>query len=210
MQVDKLANIAAATTYYTQLQKSPDKTNLTVNAQQSAPDTGSQNTVQPSNSASFLTSAVTRRNLDTVKAIEQEHAKLNLLVKNVKMTNEELNRTAGQVSQMGANLSVIIKNNPPFPPDSEQRKELLMSYVSIRQEIIKMSVPAPPQPIYEKVKGMWSSLFGPAGQIIHNAVPNLHAASSDGEVRAAAKGLDSTGEKLASLSSGITQALIKP
>ncbi len=209
MEVDKVGNFAAAS-YYAPLQKLADQANPTVNAQQSAPDTGSQNTVQPSDNVSLATSSVTRRNLDMVKAIEQEHAKLNLLVKSVKMTNEELDRTAGQVSQMGANLSVIIKNNPPFPPDSEKRKELLMSYASIRQEIIKLSVPAPPQPVYEKVKGMWSSLFGPTGQIVHDAVPNLHAASSDSEVRTAAKGLDSTGEKLANISSGITQALIKP
>ena len=84
-----------------------------------------------------------------------------------------------------------------------------MSYASIRQELIKMTVPAPPAPAYEKVKGMWSSLFGQNGQILHHAVPELHGSSSDGEVKAAATILNYTRAKLATVSSGITQALVQ-
>jgi len=204
MEVDKVGNVVS-TAYYAQQQVASQ-----LQTEIPKPDIGNQGIAQAGDQVSMASSPVTRKNLDMVKAIEQEHAKLNLLVKSVRMTNEELDRAAGQVGRMNTILTTIIKNNPPFPPDSEQRKELLMSYASIRQEIIKMTVPAPPQPLYEKVKGTWSSMFGQNGQILHNAVPEVQPISSDNEVQSAAAQLGTTGERLASLSSGITQALIKP
>jgi hypothetical protein len=205
MEIDKAGNVTSSVNYTPQ-QQVANQPNTVGSVPIPAPDTGTQ----VSDQISLASPPVTRKNLDMIKAIEQEHAKLNLLAKNVRMTNEELDRASGLLGRMNTTLTTIIKNNPPFPPDSEQRKELLMSYASIRQEIIKMTVPAPPQPVYEKVKSTWSSMFGQNGQILHNTVPELQASSSDSEVLTAATSLGSTGEKLANLSSGITQALIKP
>lgn len=208
MEFDKMNNVASTTLYTSMVQQVGAKT--AQNIQGGTPDVGSQTVPQANDRVNLISSAVTRKNLDMVKAIEQEHAKLNQLVKDVKMTNEQLDQAAGKVGQMSTTVTIIVKNNPPFPPDSEQRKELLMSYTAIRKEIMQMMVPKPPQPSYEKVKGMWSSLFGATGQMLHSAVPELHSTSSDSELHAASTGLNSTGETLANLSSGITQALIKP
>lgn len=205
-----MSNVASTTYYTPQQQPAASQVNMAENHQGPMVDAGSQGTAKPDDQVSLATSPITRKNLDVGQAIELGHTKLNLLIKGVGATNEELGRTAGQVSRMNVNLATIIKNNPPFPPDSEQRKELLMSYASIRQEIIKMTVPAPPPPVYEKVKGAWSSLFGQDGKILHYAVPELQATSSDSEVQYAAKSLDTTGETLANLSSGITRALVQP
>jgi len=208
MELDKIGTVTATSLYTSMAQQVGTKT--VQNTQGGTSDAGTQAVPQANDQVNLVSSAVTRRNLDMVKAIEQEHARLNQLAKDVKATNEQLDQAAGKVGQMNTAVTTIVKNNPPFPPDSEKRKELLMSYASIRKEIIQMTFPRPPEPSYEKVKGMWSSLFGPTGQIIHSAVPELHSTSSDSEVHAAATVLNSTGETVASLSSGITQALIKP
>ena len=157
-----------------------------------------------------IKSTVTLKNLDTVKAIEQMHAKLNDLVKGVRQTNEELNRAVDQVSQMQGNLMTIVKNYPPYPVDSMQRKELLMSYMSLRKEIESLMVPPPPQPVYEKVKSMWSAMFAQNGQMQASAVPPLENGSSDKQVQATSDVLGRTIQQLSDLSTDVTQALVQP
>ena len=83
-----------------------------------------------------------------------------------------------------------------------------MSYTSIRQEMMKMTVPQPPPPMYEQVKHEWAKTVGQNGQMLASAVPALDTASSDSEVASAASQLETTGNGLASLSSSVTQALI--
>ncbi|MCE1227578.1 MAG: hypothetical protein LWW87_14025 [Geobacteraceae bacterium] len=157
-----------------------------------------------------IKSTVTLKNLDTVKAIEQMHAKLNDLVKGVRQTNEELNRAVDQVSQMQGNLMAIVKNYPPYPIDSMQRKELLMSYMSLRKEIESLMVPPPPPPVYEKIKSMWSAMFAQNGQLQASAVPPLENGSSDKQVQTTSDVLGRTIQQLSDLSTDVTQALVQP
>jgi hypothetical protein len=156
------------------------------------------------------TSSVALKNLDTVKAIEQMHTKMNQLISGVRETNEQLAKAAEQVSAMQANLSAIIKNYPPFNLDSKDRQDLLMSYASIRQELVKMMVPPPPPPIYEQVQHLWNATVGQNGQMLASAVPALESSSPDPQVQSAASQLATTAENLGTLSSGVTQALIQP
>lgn len=157
-----------------------------------------------------LTTSVTSRNLDTVKSIETLHAKMNHLVKGVRESIEELNKSADQISKMNTLLDGITKNFPPFPADSKERQEILMSYSSIRQEILKMTVPPPPPPVYDKTRRMWESLFDRNGRMLATAVPPLQSGSSNNDIGSASDQLVKTGENLAKLSSDITQALIQP
>ncbi|MDY0383110.1 hypothetical protein [Trichlorobacter sp.] len=156
------------------------------------------------------TSSVALKNLDTVKAIEQMHTKMNQLISGVRETNEQLAKAAEQVSAMQANLNAIIKNYPPFNLDSKDRQDLLMSYASIRQELIKMMVPPPPPPIYEQVQHLWNTTVGQNGQMLASAVPALETSSPDSMVQSAASQLAATTDNLGALSSGVTQALIAP
>lgn len=156
------------------------------------------------------TSSVALKNLDTVKAIEQMHTKMNQLISGVRETNEQLAKAAEQVSAMQANLNAIIKNYPPFNLDSKDRQDLLMSYASIRQELIKMMVPPPPPPIYEQVQQLWNATVGQNGQMLASAVPALETSSPDSMVQSAASQLATTADNLGALSSGVTQALIAP
>jgi len=77
------------------------------------------------------------------------------------------------------------KNYPPFPRDSQERKDLLMSYVSLRKEIIKMMVPPPPPPVYEKNTSLWEKLGYNENGSVASVVPDIAATATDAEVGAA-------------------------
>jgi hypothetical protein len=156
-----------------------------------------------------FSSPITMKNLDTVKAIEQLHNKMNQLITGVRQTNESLNSAAEQVNRMTTPLEEITKIYPPYPVDSKKRQELLMSYSSIRKEILKMTVPAPPPAVYDRVKSTWDSLFTQNGQIHPSAVPALEGSSSDQQVKTTLKHAQTTGTQLVNLSSDTTQALVQ-
>lgn len=213
MEINQISSQAASSYYAAQQQQQQTQqtqeaktANETSTPVESAASTTSTATAKDNVQ---ITSSVTLKNLDTVRGIELVHARMNQQIKSVRETNEALNKEATQVEQMSTNLNSIMKNFPPFPVNSKERQEILMSYASIRQEILKMMVPPPPQQIYDQVKDTWKSLFADNGQLQPSAVPPLQPDSSDASVKDAAKGLDTTGQKLAGLSSSITQALFQ-
>lgn len=156
-----------------------------------------------------LTSTVTLKNVDTVRAIEQMHSRINQQIKAVRETNEMLNQQADSIEKLTTALNTIMKNFPPFPIDSKERQEILMSYTSIRKEIMKMLVPPPPSQVYEQVKNTWKTVLGENGQLQPHAVPALQSDSSDAALGDAANGLNQTAQTLASLSSSITESLFQ-
>lgn len=219
MEIDKVGSQVAASYYAAQQQQQAQQQQVAAK-QTTESNTAKEDTAAVEASASTastaavndkvqITSSVTLKNVDTVRAIELMHSRMNQQIKSVRETNEALNKEANQVDQMSTNLNSIMKNFPPFPVDSKERQEILMSYTSLRQEILKMTVPPPPTPVYEHVKDTWQSLFNDNGQIQASAVPALQPDSSDAAVKDAAKGLDTTGQSLAGLSSSVTQALFQ-
>ena len=85
-----------------------------------------------------------------------------------------------------------------------------MSYMSLRKEIESMMIPPPPQPVYDKVRSMWESMFASNGQMMASAVPALDAGSSDKQVQAATVQLGALSDQIGVLSDSITQALLQP
>jgi len=162
---------------------------------------------QASDQVQLNNSDAATKNLDAARTREHMHAQLNQLAKGVRETNEGLVQTTEKVDQMHGTLQTILKTYPPFSEDDSERKKILMSYTSIRKEIEKLMVPQPPQPVYEKVKHMWDSMFSQNGQIHTSAVPALTSSSSDQQLKDAAKDLNKSSEQLTSLSTGITSAL---
>jgi hypothetical protein len=150
----------------------------------------------------------TSKNLDTVRAIEQMHSRLNQLVKGVRETNEGLNSTSETLDQMQTTLQKIVKNYPPFTADSPDRQKFLMSFISIRKEMEKLMIPPPPAPIYEKVKGMWDSVFDNNGQLKSSMLPALDVSSSDKQVQDASVSLEKTSAQLSAISDSVTKALV--
>jgi hypothetical protein len=208
VQATNSANATYLATQQSDALAQVQKTQPTADTQQNSPDATTINpAAQPTDQVKF-SSSVTIKNLDTVKAIEQMHSRMNQLVKGTRETNESLNKAAEQVNFMQSNLTSILKNFPPFPIDSKERQDLLMSYTSIRQEMMRMTVPQPPPPMYEQVKHEWDKTVGQNGQMLANAVPALDTGSSDTQVKEASSQLEKTSSNLANLSSGVTAALI--
>lgn len=125
-----------------------------------------------------------RNTLDTLQKIGGVGDLLISTAKNVRQTNEVLNFGAKQLEEMKANLEKIVKNYPPFPPESKERMELLMSYSGLQKEITSLMVPPPPPPVYEKIQHVWDNLF--SGQSRSIQAPFLPSDAPDSHVKTVA------------------------
>lgn len=127
--------------------------------------------------------------VDTLQKMGNISDLLNSMATNLRQTNNALTAASAITEKMKAALDKIIKNYPPYPPDSKERMEQLMSYASLKKEITSMMIPPPPPPIYENVKHLWEGLTnGTAGNTIQT--PNLPQNAPDSHVMAASKQLD--------------------
>lgn len=78
----------------------------------------------------------------------------------VNVTEQKLAAVVDVVDKMKVVLEgIIVKNFPPFPAECSERKQLLMSYLSLQKELIQLTVPPPPTPVYEQVKLQWQDIF---------------------------------------------------
>jgi hypothetical protein len=111
----------------------------------------------------------------------------NLLARNIRETEHALRGVAANIDKMKVHLEKIVKNWPPFSADSAERKQILMSYVSLRKEIEKMTFPPPALPLYEKNKTVWDEL---GHENIVNSIPQVSESTTDKQVRSALSGLD--------------------
>lgn len=214
MEMTKGLNPAATASYLASQQMAPkpaassQQQSTTENASVAAASGAARR--QDPDAVKITSASVNLKNLDTAGAIGQMHVKMNQLAEGVRETNEALNKIAEQAKQLQGQTYAIIKNFPPFTRESLERKQILMSYASLKKEIDKMTVPPPPPPVYEHVKLAWEGTFGNNGQIMPTAVPSLDPGSSDQEVHGAASALEQLGINLGQLGSATTQALINP
>ncbi|NTV49856.1 MAG: hypothetical protein HGB32_04580 [Geobacteraceae bacterium] len=129
-----------------------------------------------------------KNTVDTLQKIGNISDFLNSVAINLRQTNEGLKATSSIVADMKTSLDKIIKNYPPYTFDSKERIDQLMSYSSLKKQIMSLMVPAPPPPAYEGVKHLWDDLFsGPGGTV---QTPTLPLNAPDSHVNAAAKQLD--------------------
>jgi len=215
MEMTKALNPAASASYLAS-QQVAQKPASTSQKKQSADEnisaaaaTGTTRRQEP-DSVKIAHNSASLKNLDTAGAIEQIQSKMNQLAKGVRETNEALNRIAEQTKQMQGETFAIIKNFPPFTRESLERKQILMSYASLKKEIDNMMVPPPPPPVYEHVRHMWETTFGQNGQILPTAVPSLETGSSDQEVQGAASALEQLGKSIDHLGSATNHVLLTP
>jgi hypothetical protein len=117
----------------------------------------------------------------------------NQIAKSIRNASESLATVSEVVGGMKENLGKIIKNYPPFPQDSAERKEILMSYISLRKEILSMTFPPPPAPVYEKNTTLWDKLGYTDNGSIASSVPEISSTATDTEVYAASKILGELG-----------------
>jgi hypothetical protein len=99
--------------------------------------------------------------MENMRAVSEE---INAYAKIVRHTDAVLEKASNQVDLMKRPLEAIIKNFPPFPPGSEQRADLLKSFISLRKEIDKLTVPAPVDVATPALKQMFTDLFDKDGK----------------------------------------------
>jgi len=127
----------------------------------------------------------------------------NLLAKNIRSVAETLTKVADVIGGMNETLAKIVKNYPPFPPDSSERRDLLMSYISLRKEILGMTFPPPPQPLYERDTTLWDKLGYTDKGSIESNVPELLSTAPDTEVISASRALSHLGSAVTSARSAL-------
>lgn len=149
---------------------------------------------------------VPRQTLDTIEKIGSIGEVLNGAAKNIRETGTALKLSSDLMAQMKTELGKIIKNFPPFPPESAERREILMSYQSIREQIDKMSIPAPPAPVYERVQTMWQEVF-PANKQSKLDTPSLTQNATDTQVHQADEQLTFTRSAVTQLREAIGASL---
>lgn len=160
------------------------------NAQlQDAQKTSKENTVQTlAGDKVSIKVELSKNTVDTLQKMGNISDFLNSVATNLRQTNEGLKATSSIVNDMKASLDKIIKNYPPYSLVSQDRIDLLMSFSSLKKQILSLMVPAPPAPIYENVKHLWDDLFSGPGNTIQ--APTLPLDAPDSHVNAAAKQLD--------------------
>ena len=134
-----------------------------------------------------------KNTVDTIQKMGNLSDFINSVAINLRQTNEGIKAINSLVDQMKASLDKIIKNYPPFPPDSKARQELLMSYSGLQKQILSMMVPPPVQPVRDKVQHLWENLTNGKETV---QTPALSTNSPDSHVKAAAQQLDAVSNQL--------------
>jgi len=146
--------------------------------------TSPQELKQPAQDSVSVAVPASTKSLERLESVTNE---LNQVAKQLRATDTALQERQSLISRMKVELTKITKNYPPFPMESDERKEILMSYRSLRQFIEKLIVPPPPDPIYKQEKHLWDKLT--TQDVATAAAPDLALTASDGQVASALESL---------------------
>jgi hypothetical protein len=142
-----------------------------------------------------LNITVSKRTLDTIQKLGEVSDVLNSMAKSLRSSDQALRTSSEMIEKMKAELTKIVKNYPPFPLESAERRDLLMSYSAIQKEILQMTIPPPPPPAYERVRLLWQDLT--PNQDNRLATPELSSSASDSQVRFALDALAGITDRIA-------------
>jgi hypothetical protein len=132
-----------------------------------------------------------QRNSNTMGRLETVNEEKNLFARNIRATDKALQEISTAVEKMKSHLDTIVKNWPPFPPDSSERKDLLMSYAALRKQILSMTFPPPPPPVYEKNTSLWEKFgYNNDAQQLSHTVPDITETATDVQVSSARDGIE--------------------
>lgn len=131
-----------------------------------------------------------QRSASTMGKLGSVNEDKNLFATGIRETDKALHEVSNLTVKMKEQLEKIVKNYPPFSQDSAERKALLMSYVSLRKEIERLTFPKPPVPVYENNQKLWDKLDLSDTKKVNDAIPSMDVTSSDSQVRRAVGSLD--------------------
>ena len=133
----------------------------------------------------------------------------NSLALRAKETDQKLSILAASIDKMTSALDAIVKNFPPFSLESSARKDLLMSYASIRKELLQLTFPPPPPPIYEKIQHQWQELFQKDAPSNTIKLPGeLGSSTPDSDLKATMADLTTLHDGITSVRSDMKQSLL--
>ncbi|MDD2898668.1 MAG: hypothetical protein PHI31_08120 [Desulfuromonadaceae bacterium] len=151
---------------------------------------------------------LTKNTVDTLQKMGNISDFLNSVATNLRQTNEGLKATSSIVEDMKVSLNKVINKSPPYSLVDKERVEQLMTYSSLKKQIMSMMVPAPPPPIYENVKHLWEDLFSGSGNTIQT--PTLPSDAPTSHVNAAAKQLDVISNQIGLVQESVTNSVLRP
>lgn len=151
---------------------------------------------------------LSRNTVDTLQKLGNISDFVNSMAINIRQTNAGLNTASGVVAEMKTSLDKIIKSYPPYSIESQERIAQLMQYAGLKNEILSMTVPAPPPPIYESFKHLWTDLFSGANSTLQT--PTLPPDAPDSHVNAAAKQLDVISGQISLVQEALSKSVLVP
>lgn len=123
-----------------------------------------------------------QRSSSTMGKLGSVNEDKNLFATSIRESDKALQEVSKAAVKMKERLETIVKNFPPFAQGSLERKELLMSYVSLRKEIEKLTFPKPPAPVYENNQKLWEKIDFSDSRKVAETLPTLDETSTDTQV----------------------------
>ena len=81
----------------------------------------------------------------TINRLDSQNTDRNHYARQIRAFDQKMDKINTQIKSMKKELSVIVKNYPPFPPGSEERISRLSRFNSFRKQIEQLSVPPTPE-----------------------------------------------------------------
>jgi hypothetical protein len=146
-----------------------------------------------------------KNTVDTLQKMGNLSDFLNSVATSIRQTNEGLKATSAIIEDMKTSLDNISKSYPPYSLESKERIDQLMNYSSLKKQILSLMVPAPPTPVYEKVKHLWEDLFSGPGSTIQTPTLPLDVPTS--HIKAASSQLDSLSSQVGLLQDALGSSI---
>ena len=77
----------------------------------------------------------------TINRLDSQNAERNQSARRVRTFDRTMEKVNTHIKNMKKELSVIVKNYPPFPPGSEERIARLRRFNSFRKQIEQLTIP---------------------------------------------------------------------
>ncbi len=120
---------------------------------------------------------------------------INPVARSISVADKMIETIDRHIERMKRQLESIVKNYPPFPPESSERLEYLKSFIGLRMEIEQLMVPPD--------KGAERTM----ADIKKINLPELSITSTDKDVAAAIDGLDAASNAFSSTRAALIRIL---
>jgi len=77
----------------------------------------------------------------TINRFDSQNTERNQYARQIRAFDQKMDKVSIQIKNMKKELSVIVKNYPPFPPGSEERIARLSRFNSFRKQIEQLTIP---------------------------------------------------------------------